>query len=131
MTKWTKKEIKALYSTLKSFLLICRLKSGSHPEFADRFTARLNEKRKEIIIAGLRDDSRVFRNSAQCHREYVEHCKAHPEAFSTERSRLDLIAKTEALAADDEKLIVWFDKLISKVESEDLPSEVQEFNPLS
>lgn len=127
--KWTKKELAALRSTMNSYLVICRERYGRHPEFAKLFAAHIEGKRKEIVIAGLRDDTKIHRESAERHRQFAEHCRAHPHVYGT--SNEETIARSEGYAKDDEKILAWYDRLIARIKSEDLPPEIANFNPLN
>lgn len=129
MPKWTKREINAMTSALVSFVVHHRPVSGfsdnQNTQFEDVFRNAINAKRKDMIVMMLKCDIAIKAEYIAKAHEYLAHAAAHPDVCG-EYS----VGVTKRELAKDEEFVARTNKLLARIESEPLPDEVTNFDPL-
>jgi hypothetical protein len=130
MKPWSKREIKAMTDALTSFMVHHRPVSAGFgdtrgAQFEEALRRTLNEKRTEMIVAILNCDiARRNEYITKAH-EYLAHAEAHPEACGEYSVNV-----TRRALSMDEKFVSWTNRLLARIDSEPLPDEVVNFDPL-
>lgn len=128
MKRWTKVDIKTMQSAIDTFHLHNRPPSGPTPgELKEKIRAYLDEHRKEIIEAGIRELREIVAERAKQNAETAAHFSSNPSIYGT--STPDMVHRFRKEAVGCERSVVKADKLIARVKAETLPPEVESYYP--
>jgi hypothetical protein len=119
----TKKQIKAMQSALTGAWLT--LRDMGLP--AAVFSARLPEKRLELVLGGVRELAAMNEGRAVECRATAAHFTAHPSVYG--EATPEIVDRFTALAAKYDKDAAWFRAMEQRIASEGLPPDVVGFDP--
>ncbi len=120
--KWTKRDLKLLRDQLEHFVTFHSLYRTTA-----EITLLIEGNRLTIIIGGLRSLRETYAERAERNREAVVHFERNPGIYGN--STPEMIERFSGFADDDAKAVWKIDRVLGRLESEGLPSEVSDFTP--
>jgi hypothetical protein len=132
MKKWTKKDIKTLCQTISTFWLCNRPLGDSYEQTMKAIASMrqfLEKHRKEVVIGGISELQAIAMERAKEDQDTTDHFALHPNVYG--KSTPEMIKRFSDLAAENRKDVEKAKSLIARIKAEELPPEVEAFDPIS
>lgn len=125
--KWTKKDIKTMCGALSTFWLYNRPLSGSQNNAAEATRAYLQDRRMNVVIAGIEELMMIANSRYDQDLQTAHHYETHPDVMGA--STPELVDRFTKFAHEEAKGVEQERKLIERIQTYGLPPEVVAFDP--